>query len=224
MVEVYAIRLIEQDQYLKIREELISRLPDPAKLRVKRFKRAHDEQRSLLGELLVRTVLSRKLSLEPKEINISFSEKGKPYTGYDLRFNLSHSGEWVVAAFGNTTVGIDIEQVKTTDFKVAERFFSKAEVADLNRLTGKAKESYFFDLWTLKESYLKLLGKGLTRALNTFTVKKTDNFINLEDLTGKDEKVFFRQYYPDEHYICSVCSFSDVFDENLKFLEIRNFL
>jgi 4'-phosphopantetheinyl transferase len=224
MIEVFAVRLIDNEAYELIRDKLISGLPPAGQNRVKRFKRPRDEQRSLLGELMVRSVISEKLSVQPNKIIINYSEKGKPFTDRNLRFNLSHSGNWVVAAFGNTTVGIDIEKIKPANFRVAERFFSDQEKKDLQLLQGNEKLNYFFDLWTLKESYLKLLGKGLTRALNTFTVKKSGRIIQLEDLSGKDEKVFFRQYYPEEGYICSVCSFSDQFAEKVRFETAENLI
>ena len=98
------------------------------------------------------------------------------------------------------------------------------ESEDMNKLEGAEKNNYFFDLWTLKESYLKLLGKGLTKALNTFTVRKSESGFTLEDTSGKTEKIYFRQYYPDVNHICSVCSFSDQFTDNLEILHPQNIL
>jgi len=130
----------------------------------------------------------------------------------------------VVSDFGKTSVRIDVEKIKPANFKVAERFFSKAEITDINKLEGFEKNKYFFDLWTLKESYLKLLGKGLTKALNTFTVRNSADGFTLKDTFGKTEKVFFKQYYPDDNHICSVCSFSNQFIEKPEILFPENLI
>lgn len=51
-------------------------------------------------------------------------------------------------------------------------FFSDEEVEDLNTRSLVGKIDYFYDLWTLKESYIKAIGKGLSIPLNSFTIKK----------------------------------------------------
>ena len=221
MIEVYAIQTIIENDFLKFREELISKLPPFSRELLKKYKRTKDKQRSLLGELLTRTILSKKLKIPAEQVIIEKSEKGKPYlvNNNDLHFNISHSGDWVVAAFASTEVGIDIENIKPVNFRIAERFFSKKEFAALEKKAGKEKINFFFDLWTLKESYLKLLGKGLTKSLSSFTVIESNREFSLKE-NNKDEMndVFFKQYQIDKDYKLSVCSFSDKFCEELKIL------
>ena len=218
MVEVYAIHLTEEKEFLQIKQSLISKLPDSSREIINKFKRPSDLQRSLLGDLLSRTILSDKLKHPIDQIVIEKSMKGKPRleknTG--LFFNISHSGNWVVASFSDSEVGIDIERIKPVNYRIAERFFSKEEYLELDIKTGIEKLNYFFDLWTLKESYLKLLGKGLTKALSSFTIIKSGNGFLLQEDKSEIAKAFFKQYNIDTEYKLSVCSFSNDFSDEVK--------
>ena len=78
MVEVFAIKIIEEQKYLKFREKLLSLLPKIQVLKIQRFKRIADEQRSLLGEVLSRQILSKKTGIKITDLEIIKSDKGKP--------------------------------------------------------------------------------------------------------------------------------------------------
>ena len=68
MVEVYAIRLVSEEVFLKQKEHLLSLLPLSCQEIINRFKRVQGAQRSLLGELISRKVLSNKLSIPTNKI------------------------------------------------------------------------------------------------------------------------------------------------------------
>lgn len=224
MVEVYAIRIIEEDDFANLKGRLLKQLPESSLETINKYNKSADLQRSLLGELIIRNILSKKLAIQKKDIAIEKSNKGKPFllNNPNYFFNISHSGDWVVAAFGSKEVGIDIENIRQINFRIAERFFSKEEFSELDKMEGQEKLNFFFDLWTLKESYLKLIGKGLTKYLSSFLVKISKQGIKLIDEDIELSKVFFKQYYIDNNYKLSVCSFSPVFIDELKILSISD--
>jgi 4'-phosphopantetheinyl transferase len=80
----------------------------------------------------------------------------------------------VVVAVASAPVGIDVERIRKPRLDVALRFFSEEEKGVLLKLPDEEQTQYFYRLWTIKESYLKLTGEGLTASLNTFTVKQQD--------------------------------------------------
>ena len=141
-----------------------------------------------------------------------------------MHYNISHSGDWVVMALSDKAVGIDVERVRSPQYRIAERFFSPTELAALNRLEGDEKARYFFDLWTLKESYLKLLGKGLTQSLGSFTVANHGAGFQLL-IGGKAiPDVHFSQVIVDPAYKVSICHRSGACNASPTLLEVRDLL
>ena len=90
-----------------------------------------------------------------------------------IRFNLSHShGVALYAVTRGREVGIDLEYIRS-DLEVeqiAERFFSRREIATLRALPIDLRTDAFFLCWTRKETYLKARGEGLSLPLDQFDV------------------------------------------------------
>ncbi|MDE7162890.1 MAG: 4'-phosphopantetheinyl transferase superfamily protein [Clostridia bacterium] len=114
-------------------------------------------------------------------VEIAYGEHGKPrlIQPEGLFFNLSHSGEWTVAAFSDCEVGVDIQQIKPADMRLADRFFAAEEREAIAQSDGA--QELFFRLWTVKESYLKATGAGLSRPLNSFTVRFKGGGASIDD-------------------------------------------
>ncbi|WP_265444375.1 4'-phosphopantetheinyl transferase family protein [Acetivibrio straminisolvens] len=227
MVELFGIKLansIERDLY----EKALNFLPNETKDKIKRFRRYEDSLMSLTAELLKRAIVCLKLGINNESVKFNRSAYGKPYLeGHeDFHFNLSHSGSWVVCAVSSKPVGIDVEKIKEIDLDIAKRFFSKEEVSDLFSKNGDEKIEYFFELWTLKESYIKADGRGLSLPLNSFSFRiENDNII----FTSNDEPrhFFFKKYDIDKEYKFAVCSMEPQFPEEIdikSFEEVFEFL
>ncbi|MGE2643814.1 4'-phosphopantetheinyl transferase family protein, partial [Escherichia coli] len=118
----------------------------------------------LIADLLVRSLIIRKYSISNEEIEFKNNLYGKPYLHNfsNFEFNVSHSGDWVVCAVDKFSIGIDVELIKPIEFEIAKSFFAEAEYNDLLSIEPLRKLDYFYDLWTIKESYVKVLGEGLT--------------------------------------------------------------
>jgi len=95
-----------------------------------------------------------------------------PSLPFSLDFNISHTrGALVIAFAAQGAVGVDVEytQRQCRALAVAERYFSAPEVADLQGLPQELQRKRFFDLWTLKESYIKACGMGMAIPLGSFS-------------------------------------------------------
>jgi 4'-phosphopantetheinyl transferase len=221
MLEIFAVKLVDKEIFGEIKNHLISKLPIAIATKYSDYKHSDSLQRSLLGELLMRKILSQKLNISEIDIVFRFGDKGKPYLSeHPPHFNISHSGCWVVGAFADKEVGIDVELIRTPNYAVAKRFYSDIEIATLNAFEdADLKKDYFFRLWTLKESYLKAIGTGLTKSLSSFTVTTSYGKISLVDGAPVDH-VFFKQYSFDKDYKLAVCSFENEFCEEIQLLDI----
>jgi 4'-phosphopantetheinyl transferase len=218
MVEVYAVRILSETLFAEKREWLLSSLSAPYRKSFFRYKNTKSAQRSLLGELLSRKVLSQKLKISRNKIAFKKTINGKPFIeAANTHFNISHSGEWVVLAYSDQEVGIDIEIIRPINYRIAERFFSTEEFNALENKQQDEKLEYFFDLWTLKESYLKLLGTGLTKSLNSFTIYFADgNYQFRENDSDSKINIYFKQFSIENGYKLSVCSYNDCFTGKVK--------
>jgi len=149
--------------------------------RADRFHFAHDRERFIVARGLLRAILGRYLREEPTRLRFEYSRYGKPalareWTGTGLRFNLSHSGGLALYAITRgREVGIDLERHRAdlADEAIAERFFSRQEVATLRALPPEQRGTAFFAIWTRKEAFLKANGQGLSLPLDQFDVSVT---------------------------------------------------
>ncbi len=142
--------------------------------RQQRFRFAEDRRRDLAARALARTVLSRYAPVAPQAWVFEADAHGRPRiaaprTAAPLEFNIAHSGDLVVVgvAPGNP-LGVDAEHLaRATDTTRLERYFSPLEIEQLRALPAHARRLRFFELWTLKESYLKARGVGLRLPLHS---------------------------------------------------------
>lgn len=94
---------------------------------------------------------------------ISYTADGKPLFLSGVEFSLSHTRRHSACAISDGPVGCDIETVRPVGDKVPPRVLSDAEY-ELYCRSGN-KDRFFIRLWTLKESYVKLTGEGLSAGL-----------------------------------------------------------
>lgn len=174
--------------------------------RIMKFIRREDAERTLVGDVLVRVIICEELGIRNDDIAFSYNDYGKPSLIYTekFEFNLSHSGKWVVCAVDTSPLGIDVECLRDIDFSIAERFFSNIEYGDIMEKDGLERLEYFYDLWTLKESYIKARGMGLSIPLGSFTIRKQNSEITLH--SDREETWHFTQYDHDSDYKFSVCA------------------
>lgn len=112
---------------------------------------------------LLRIILSKYISSDPDQIQFSYSKSGKPELMPIKKqklpsFNLSYSNELALCAITlNRSIGIDVEYIReniNVDL-LAEHYFKPYEYKMINALSIDQRKKTFFDLWTLKEAYLK---------------------------------------------------------------------
>ena len=156
----------------KIFAQMLPFITEDRKNKIMQLKKKEDRCRSLAAGLLLEYALREYgISLLPgkmQQMYLRFGEKGKPVlngkTG--IHFNLSHSGRYVAGVFSDEEVGIDVEQIRKGQMKVAERFFCPEEYLALQKGKMKKADCYFTELWTRKESYIKAVGKGIALDLS----------------------------------------------------------
>nr|WP_228054945.1 4'-phosphopantetheinyl transferase superfamily protein [Kordia antarctica] len=132
---------------------------------------------SLLGRLLVKEGLSHFANKADFK-KLLYTEYNKPYfQDNNVQFNISHSGELVVAVFTNnrSDIGIDIEKshaIKIVDFKGQMTLYEEQKI-----FNSVCPQKEFFRYWTQKEAVLKAMGRGLSIPLKSFEIKNNETCV-----------------------------------------------
>lgn len=176
----------------------------PAEIRkADRYLKPSDRHLSLVSRALVRYLIAGAARQDPQGLGFWVNEHGKPFLAElpDIYFNLSHShGAAVCALCRNAAVGVDVEDVgRHIDLAVAKRFFSSFEAELVSNAPEAEKRKTFFELWTLKEAYIKAVGKGLSIPLNSFSfnVDETEIQITFRGTDRPDPMWQFFQWRPE---------------------------
>lgn len=142
-----------------------------------------DKKRSLLAGYLIQAGAKEWMTEEgglqrnakPLSLSYIYSEYGKPYLKgkKNLYFNISHSRNYVVCAFSNQEVGIDIQVHRKEKGNLVKRFFPPEDQELMERLVkaGGDPEKIFFRMWAVKEAYMKLTGEGLRQGLDKSVIE-----------------------------------------------------
>lgn len=152
-------------------------MTDQEREKVSRFRFEKDRHTSVVTRALVRTALSRYADVSPGDWRFIANPYGRPEIdepreARSLRFNLSHTDGLVVCLVSRgREVGVDVEDRTRGGnlLDVADRFFSPQEVKALRLLPIEEQMDRFFLYWTLKESYIKARGMGLSIPLSAFS-------------------------------------------------------
>jgi 4'-phosphopantetheinyl transferase len=199
-------------------EEYRALLIDSERERAARFHFEPERRRYVVTRALVRTTLSRYAPIAPQEWAFSSNPYGRPEIATDdplarrLSFNVSHTTNLVVLGVTcNRALGIDVEDVRSRApaIEISDRFFSPAEVEDLEALPSEMKLERFFDYWTLKESYIKARGLGLSIPLDQFSFHfshgRSVGFSVSNQLDDIPSRWHFWQLRPSRDYLIALC-------------------
>ncbi|BAU28518.1 4'-phosphopantetheinyl transferase [Aneurinibacillus soli] len=227
MIELYAVRidamLSDTQQEQIVRYECIS---EERRERIKRVKNPQQKKKEVLCELLLRYALYQAYGTKQESIVFDVNPYGKPHIKNlaSFHFNLSHAGVWILCGIDDSPIGVDIEWIQPIDFCIAEQLFSPEEKAVLYSAAEAEQIPLFYRFWTLKESYLKALGTGLSNPLSLFTMNLFENEGAELHTEEGGSGWFFKTYQFDPSYFVSVCARHPMFPVQLKVLEVKELL
>lgn len=225
MVYQYAVN-IENINDMNQLQVLLNNLSPERRLRIQKFHFTKDKIRCLIAESLVRYGLCENYGLKNEEIQFGYSKYGKPFlvSEKEICFNLSHSGEWVVSAVGDTSIGVDIEVVRGTKLPSAHKFFTKQEIHLLNNTPQKKQVDLFFKIWTLKESFVKYSGLGLGYPFEHFSFSFCNQNIQLVQENMVNANLSFISKKLDEKHWYALCMQQDETLYDVRVIKIKEIL
>jgi 4'-phosphopantetheinyl transferase len=189
--------------------------------RLGRFRAEADARREATGRGALRLLLGHYLGQTPTEIAIGAGPFGKPQLApgsgeAPLRFNLSHSGEWVLLAFATRgEIGVDLERHREMDLADVARFsFTAEELAEWHALPATERTRAFFDRWTAKEAYLKALGCGIGKDPRSVRIARSTTpapeIVSCADVPDASIRWQLRRLAPAPGYSAALAADADI--------------
>ena len=178
---------INEEQYCSLIEEC----PDWRRDILLRYHRREDRVRSAAAFAL----LCRGLGFVPGEF--VYNEYGKPFLpNGEKNFSIAHSGSAAFVGISENVIGVDCEKINSPPIETMRRIFTDGEIKAVEMFGG----DMFYRLWTLKESYVKAIGRGLYFGLKNIefeAVLSEGGF----DFFGSDRSFAYRSN------VCGGCAF-----------------
>ncbi len=217
MVEIYYVN-INCDEASSCFEEARKMISKDRREKSDRFRLREDQFRCVYSSLIVQYLVSNKVGGDEK-LQFLYNDYGKPYYIGDkqIYFNCSHSGDYIVCALSTEEIGVDIEQIGEEYFEIARQCFSPEENYAIISAKENSRRKMFYTYWTLKESYIKLKGKGLSIPLHSFSFEFRDNKYRLKD---KENHILFYTDVFQRDYILSIASLEQEIDTDYKRISI----
>jgi 4'-phosphopantetheinyl transferase len=182
-------------------------------VRYNRYLVPHAAATFLAARFLLRSVLSQYAALAPAQWRFETNQFGRPHVANAgaprrLLFNLSHKPGCVTCLVGvGRELGVDVEDSaagRAKFLEIAARFFSTSEAASLRDLPDGPRRQRFYELWTLKESYIKARGVGLRLGLSKFSFSVEGDRATVRFAEGFEDSAEtwdFRLFRPDESHV-----------------------
>ena len=195
MVKLYYAKITKlYDE--KCFEEKIKQVKEKRQVRILEYCQKKDRCRSLAASLLLKKALEEE-GISYEAVCFTKEPAGKrKLLQNGLFFNLAHAQELAVCVISDQQVGVDVERrdrlegkEQSRKLQIAKKILTPEEWKFWKKADCQTKE--LISIWTKKESYVKMTGKGLSENLTTVDT--------LSD-------AFYQQILVDDAYIISVCT------------------
>ncbi len=173
MIKLYLVNINS------IKEEDIKNLSAFRINKANSFTNEKDKLLSLAAGIALNEGL-KEFNLLERDLEITINEFGKPYfkDRDDIKFNLSHSVDSSICVISSKDVGCDIEKLRKYNKKIANKCFSDEEKEFI--VNSSNIDEAFTRIWTLKESFFKAIGNGLSFNMNGVSINPKENYIEIK--------------------------------------------
>lgn len=163
--------------------------------RLNQIRPEKDKLRFITGRAIIKSVIAELMQVSPESVSLHIDRFGKPLlnTNSNLSFNISHSGNYIVAIFTEGfTSGIDIQSrdLNTGFEDIMKQSFSEQEIDNL-KLDSSSVNDRFYNSWTIKEAFAKAHGIGMHMNFKKLEVLYKENTQQQANLHAFDLNIPF---------------------------------
>lgn len=137
--------------------------------KAERYHQEKDRQRYIISRAVLKLLIGQYLAIPANEVSIGVGVNKKPLiTNKEagrLQYNLTHAGDWILIAFSNAMIGVDLEYLDQS-FQYEHLLptcFSQLEQKSILEAADSRRQFYLY--WTRKEALVKATGKGIDESL-----------------------------------------------------------
>lgn len=172
------------------------------------FHREKDRLCCIYAGLLLQYVLCEKGRCRIPDL--FENDWGKPYLSEGgFYFNISHAQDYVVLSFAEEENGVDIEKIEEFDIEALKSCFTEVQWRTIKESRSPVDE--FYRAWTLKESFSKFAGRGLSMDFHSFTYENGGIF-------RQHQRYFYRHYEGLQGYIVCCSAATEKFSPRMRFI------
>lgn len=169
-------------------------LPPDRRQKAERYRNPGDQNNCVATYLLLVLALYQEYGiLLPKNKPFAYTQTGKPYwESVPVCFSLSHCRKGAACSLSEKTegeTGIDIQEPRPVSPAVLKKVCSPKEQTEI--ASSPNPQATFSRFWTLKESYAKQTGKGISGDLSRLDFSESGCFFH------RYEKDFYQMSHPD---------------------------
>jgi 4'-phosphopantetheinyl transferase len=142
--------------------------------RMERLYLARDRTTFVVAHGVLRALIGRYSFWPPADVVFETGPFGRPeLPGGQLRFNISHTRGLVALAFAlDAPCGVDVEEIRDdVDVELLIPTVCSDEECAALPVSGAARRTEFFRLWSAKEAVLKGAGAGLAEGLTSLILR-----------------------------------------------------
>ncbi|MGN1114116.1 MAG: 4'-phosphopantetheinyl transferase family protein [Oscillospiraceae bacterium] len=157
-------------------DKCITVLPTDRKEKALRFVHKVDKNNSVISYLLMLCGTRELFGIT--DIELCYGNKNKPYCKNhpDIFFSISHCRKGCICAVGDNELGADIQDIKDFNLRLLPKICTSDEESLI--LSSDNKQKAFTELWTRKESFVKMKSCGISSDLKLADTIKYHNFID----------------------------------------------
>lgn len=174
-VELWTAPLAGAEAHLSARLEVLT---EAERTRALDLPRASRRLEHVTAWWLARRALAARSGLRAEDLRFERDDNGRPVVvgpaaavAAGLRVSVSHTAAVAAVVVAERfEVGVDVERLDRPEplDRLARRVFARSEREAWSALSEATRRARFFELWTLREAYLKARGLGMGAPLHAF--------------------------------------------------------
>lgn len=167
-VQMYLLPVEENIKYINT-----SIIPSVQQDKLGNYKNPFDRNKRLLARSFLYEFLQHYYAISDFELEMNPYQKPVFKTNREIHFSFSYSKDYLIVAIFSSKIGVDIEYIdpELNVFELASQIMSDNELERFQSFTDHChKRTFFFKLFSIKESIVKAFGTGLNydpRLINT---------------------------------------------------------